>query len=195
MTTYHVSTGQPLGAIIACLVPGAAGALLTATICILSWAAPSRAAIVVSNLGSPGLQSSGVLDDNQSLATQFTAGPGLWQIDAITLRLEEHVSSTFNPDELIFQIRSDNSGAPGATVLGQLNMSVNNITTVANYSYPPLAPITLAGSASYWLVGLPTTAVGMNDYRWRLLNANPATYCQPVCPAPVSLPGRRAIQR
>jgi hypothetical protein len=50
-------------------------------------------------------------------------------------------------------------------------MSVNNITAEANYAYPPLAPITLGGSASYWLVGLPTTAVGEDDYRWQLLNS------------------------
>lgn len=123
---------------------------------VLLFAKNADAVVVVDNLGALISGEASILGDNPSLsvATQFTTGPGAWQINTVTAKLADLFE--LNPDAMQIDVRNDNGGNPGATILGALNMTQNNVTTLGDYTYAPTAAMQLAGNTSYWLVAMPT---------------------------------------
>ena len=129
-----------------------------------------RATVVVNNLGETISGGASVFGTDPVLAnaTSFTTGPGSWQINAVTAKLEEALGTS--SDGLVLRIMNDNGGNPGATVVGTFDMTTNNITALANYTYSPAAPIALAGNTTYWLAAFPTAAD--SEYYWQVTTSS-----------------------
>jgi hypothetical protein len=137
-----------------------------AVILLVAASASVQAVEVVNNLGSAISGGAAVFgtDPVLSNATSFTTGPGGWQINSVTVKIEEVVGTSV--DGYVLQVMNDNGGNPGSTVVGTFDMSSNNVTTLNNYTYSPTAPLVLSGSTTYWLAGFPTAAD--SEYYWQV---------------------------
>jgi hypothetical protein len=138
--------------------------LCLAVILLVATSASVHAVQVVSNLGSTLTGGAAIFgtDPVLSNATSFTTGPGSWQINSVTLTIEEPLGTSV--DGYVLQVMNDNGGNPGSTVIGTFDMSTNNVTVLGNYTYSPAAPLVLSGSTTYWLAGFPTAAD--SEYYW-----------------------------
>lgn len=125
-------------------------------------APPARADVVVNNLDQP-YAGGGTIDGefNLASATRFTVGAGLWQVNSFAIQVVE--GSSFSPDQVRFEVRTDAGPAPSTNVLTTLSTSSEINGQVINHPYTPDAPLTLA-AGNYWLVAVPTDPFAI--YYW-----------------------------
>jgi len=137
---------------------------IAAILTVLAAATDAPAVLVVNNLGGSTVSSERVgVGSGTWCAIPFTTGPGLWSLNSITVRLTEisdHIGTT-----IAFQIRNNDGGHPSATVVGAFDMTGTDVGSINNYTFPPTAPLQLAGGNTYWLTALPTAS---DSYFWHL---------------------------
>ncbi len=100
-------------------------------------------------------------------AGSFTTGPGsTWQLNSITLRLDDFYS--YNPDQVGFNLQTNNLGNPSGVSLATLS-TTTNIGFEANHDFTPSTPLVLSPNTTYWVVGYPTNPTAL--YTWMVNEA------------------------
>jgi hypothetical protein len=145
--------------------PGLVGLVLAALVV----ASADAGMIVVDNLNEfvPPVGGGGISGYNYNFSTgqfetasragSFVVGAGSWEIEGITIRVQEWHPTPLdvnNPDTMLLRILSDNAGSPGSTVVGTL-LPTTNIYLPGTYLFAPTSETTLS-AGRYWLAGLPT---------------------------------------
>lgn len=118
-------------------------------------AAPARATTVVDNLAATITGGGTILGDpSLSIATSFTTGNDPWLINSVSVLMYD--AAGLSDDQFYLQIRDDNGGNPGSTVIGSFDTSGTDISpNYQVYTFLPAASIVLQGNTTYWLAALP----------------------------------------
>jgi len=122
-----------------------------------SWAATT------SNLGFAAGGSSFV-QDGQWKGMLFTTDSSAYQLDSVTILMEDAADTSGNFFVAIF----DDSAGPNTQVLNGLLSGSANPSTAGLYTYNPAGTVELAANTSYWVtLGV---SVGDGDYRWETID-------------------------
>lgn len=106
---------------------------------------------------------------NLFLAMGTSLGINAFSLDSATLTIGKR------SDDFYLSLHSDNSGKPGSLLLAPNATTPFTNGVLANYSFVPTSPFTLAANSTYWLIASGNGPFSLNNSAWARLLTTAAT--------------------